>query len=100
MDISYDVTSCAILGFDDNLIDRECLLKAANTIYIAIFFMSDKLVPGSRFQVTGSRFLVPGSLLPDDLRSELILSSLQLVLCPVAAVKRLPVHHHSRNCIF
>ena len=35
------------------------------------------------------------SLLQKGLISELILSSLQLVLCRVAAVKRLPVHHHS-----
>ena len=35
------------------------------------------------------------SLFPEDLHSELILSSLQLVLCGVAAVKCLSVHHHS-----
>ena len=40
------------------------------------------------------------SLLPEDLHSELILASLQLVLCRVAAVKRLPVHHHSADYIF
>ena len=40
------------------------------------------------------------SLLPKDLHSELILSSLQLVLCHVAAVKRLPVHYHSADYIF
>ena len=40
------------------------------------------------------------SLLPEDLYSELILSSLQLLLCRVAAVKRLPVHHHSADYIF
>ena len=40
------------------------------------------------------------SLLPEDFHSELILSSLQLVLCHVAAVKRLPVHHHSADYIF
>ena len=40
------------------------------------------------------------SLLPEDLHSELILSSLQLVLCRVAAVKRLPVHHHSADYNF
>ena len=34
-------------------------------------------------------------LLPGDLHSELILSSLQLVLCRVAAVKRLSAHHRS-----
>ena len=39
------------------------------------------------------------SLLPKNLHSELILSSLQLVLCRVAAVKRLPVHHHSADHI-
>ena len=39
-------------------------------------------------------------LLPEDLYSELILSSLQLVLCCVAAVKRLSVHHHSADYIF
>ena len=32
------------------------------------------------------------SLLPEDLNSGLILSSLQLVLCCVAVVKRLSVH--------
>ena len=40
------------------------------------------------------------SLLPEDLHSKLILSPLQLVLCRVAAVKRLPVHHHSADYIF
>ena len=40
------------------------------------------------------------SLLPKDLSSELILSSLQQVLCRVAAVKRLSVHHHSADYIF
>ena len=40
------------------------------------------------------------SLLPEDLHLELILSSLQLVLCPVAAVKCLSVHHHSTDDIF
>ena len=39
-------------------------------------------------------------LLPEDCHSELILSSLQLVSCRVAAVKRLPVHHHSPDYIF
>ena len=37
------------------------------------------------------------SLFPKDLHSELILSSLQLVLCLVATVKRLPAHHHSAD---
>ena len=40
------------------------------------------------------------SLLSKDLHSELILSSLQLVLCRVAAVKRHPVHHHNSDYIF
>ena len=35
---------------------------------------------------------VPGSLLLKDLISDFYLTSLQLVLCRVAAVKRLPVH--------
>ena len=35
-----------------------------------------------------------------DLQSELILSSLQLVLCRVATVKHLPVHHHRADNIF
>ena len=39
-------------------------------------------------------------LLPGDLHSELILSSLQLVLCRVAAVKRLPAHHRSAEYLF
>ena len=39
-------------------------------------------------------------LLQQDLHSDLILSSLQLVLCCVVAVKRLPVHHHSADYIF
>ena len=39
-------------------------------------------------------------LLPKDLHSELISSSLQLVLCRMAAVKRLPVHHHSADYVF
>ena len=38
--------------------------------------------------------------LPKDLHSELILSSLQLMLCRVAAVERLPVHNHSADYIF
>ena len=37
---------------------------------------------------------------PKDLHSELILSSLQLMMCCVAAVKRLPVRHHSADYIF
>ena len=40
------------------------------------------------------------SLLSKDLHSELILSSLQLVLFSVAAVKRVPVHYHSTDYIF
>ena len=40
------------------------------------------------------------SLLPENLHAELILSSLQLVLCPVVAVKRLPVDHHIAEYIF
>ena len=40
------------------------------------------------------------SLFPEDLYSQLILSSLQLVLCRVAAVKRLPVHHRSAENIY
>ena len=40
------------------------------------------------------------SLLPEDLQSELILSSLQLALCRVSAVKCLPVHNHSANYVF
>ena len=40
------------------------------------------------------------SLLSKDLHSELIESSLQSVLCRVAAVKRLPVHHHSAEYTF
>ena len=39
------------------------------------------------------------SLLPKALHSEPILSSLQLVLCSVAAVKRLPVQYHSADNI-
>ena len=44
-------------------------------------------------------FLVRSSL-PDGLHSDLILSSLQLVLRRVAAVKRFPVYHHSADYIF
>ena len=40
------------------------------------------------------------SLLPENLYSELILSSLKPVLCLVAAVKCLPVHHHSVDYTF
>ena len=40
------------------------------------------------------------SLLSGDVHSELILSSLLLLLCRVAAVKRLPVYHHSADYIF
>ena len=40
------------------------------------------------------------SLLPEDLHSQLILSSLQLVLCRVAVVKRLPIRHHGADYIF
>ena len=40
------------------------------------------------------------SLLPEASYSELILSSLHLGLCLVAAVKRLPVHHHNADYIF
>ena len=38
-------------------------------------------------------------LLPEDLHSELIFSSLQLVLRRVAAVTRLPVHRHSAGSL-
>ena len=40
------------------------------------------------------------SLASEDLHSELILSSPQLVLCRVAAVKRFPMHPHSADYIF
>ena len=40
------------------------------------------------------------SLLPEELHSELISSSLQLVFCSVAAVKGLPVHHNSGDYSF
>ena len=40
------------------------------------------------------------SLLPEDLHSEHVLSSLQLVLCCVAAVKCLRIHHHIADYIF
>ena len=40
------------------------------------------------------------SLLSEDMHSELILSLLQLMLCRVAAVKRLSVQHHSADYIF
>ena len=50
----------------------------------------------SRLNKTESAIFVSfvRSLRPEDLHSELILSSMQLVLCREAAVKRLPVHHH------
>ena len=56
----------------------------------------------NRLNKTESVFFVSlvSSLLPEDLHSELILTSLQLVLCRVAAVKRLPVHHHSADYTF
>ena len=37
---------------------------------------------------------------PEQLHSELVLSSLQLVLCRVATVNRLPVHRQSADYIF
>ena len=40
------------------------------------------------------------SLLPKGLHSELILSSLQLVLCLLAAIKRLSAYNHSADYIF
>ena len=40
------------------------------------------------------------SLFPEDFHSDLILSSLQLVVRRVAAVKRLPVYYHSADYIF
>ena len=40
------------------------------------------------------------SLLPENLHSELILSSLRLVLSHVTAVKHLPVLQHSADYIF
>ena len=40
------------------------------------------------------------SLLPKELYSELIISSLQLVLCRVVGIKRLPVHHNTSDSIF
>ena len=39
-------------------------------------------------------------LLPDDFHSEVILSSLQPVLCREAAVNHLPVHHYCAEYIF
>ena len=40
------------------------------------------------------------SLLSKDLNSELIISLLQLVLCRVVGVKRVPIHHYSADYIF
>ena len=40
------------------------------------------------------------SLLSKELHSELIISSLQLVVCRVVAVKRRTAHHHSADYIF
>ena len=40
------------------------------------------------------------ALLLKDLHSEFILSSLQLVLCRVAAVKRLPVRHDRADYMY
>ena len=40
------------------------------------------------------------SLLPEDFHSELILPSLQLVVCRVVAVKSRTAHHHSADYIF
>ena len=58
----------------------------------------------NRLNKTESAIFVSVSLmcssLSEDLHSKLILSSLQLVLCRVAAVKRLPVHHHSADYMF
>ena len=53
----------------------------------------------NRFHKTESAIFVSFvcSLLPEDLCSELILSSLQLKLCRVAAVERLSVHRHSAD---
>ena len=39
------------------------------------------------------------TLLPDDLHSDLFLFLMQQVLCRVAAVIRLPVHHNSADYI-
>ena len=56
----------------------------------------------NRLNKTGSAIFVSlmCSLLSEDLHSELILSSLQLALCNVAAVKRHPEHHYSADYIF
>ena len=53
----------------------------------------------NRFNKTESAIFVSlkCSLLPEDHHSELILSSLQLVLCRVAAAKRLPLHQYSAD---
>ena len=40
------------------------------------------------------------SLLPEDLYSELVLFSLQLLLCRVATVKSLSINHHRAEYIF
>ena len=55
----------------------------------------------NRFNKTKSSIFLSlmRSLLPEDLQSDFILSSLQLVLCHVAAVKGLPVHRHSADII-
>ena len=56
----------------------------------------------NRLKMTKLTFFVSlmCSLLPEDLHSELIKCSLHLLLCRVAAVKRLPITHHSANYIF
>ena len=56
----------------------------------------------NKFNTTESSIFISSlcSLLPKDLTTQKSLSLLVLVLCRVAVVKRLPVHHHSADYIF
>ena len=65
-------------------------------------FLSPSLWETARYRL---KYCLKGPLSPNQPtnqpnNSELIVSLLQLVLCRVAAVKCLPIYHHSANYIF
>ena len=72
-----------------------------NTSHIySTYFVATRIL-GNCYKTESAIFIsLVYSLFPEYLRSELILSSLQLMLCRMAAVKRLLVHHDSADSIF
>ena len=69
-------------------------LNIYSFIYVKFTLLHMNILNKTEFAIFVS---LKRSLLPESLHSELVLSSLQLALCSVAAVKHLPVHHHSAD---